>query len=126
MALSKVPVAVVCAGVKSILDIGRTLEYLETQGVPVLTFGQERAFPSFFTADSGHKAPHNVASYLEAARVIGWQLMITGAGTAGRNNLLVLAVLQIPVWSLVLEVVLCLVSAPLLLPPRPQAGQVGR
>lgn len=70
MTLGRTPVAVVCAGVKSILDIGRTLEYLETQGVPVLTLGQNESFPSFFTADSGHKSPHHVTSPLEAAKVI--------------------------------------------------------
>ena len=67
--------AVVCAGVKSILDIGRTLEYLETQGVPVLTLGHDSTFPAFFTPDSGHKAPHHVKSPLDAARVIGLQCM---------------------------------------------------
>lgn len=68
--LGRTPVAVVCAGVKSILDIGRTLEYLETQGVPVLTLGKDKMFPSFFTAESEHEAPYHVKSPLEAARVI--------------------------------------------------------
>lgn len=63
--------AVVCAGIKSILDIGRTLEYLETQGVPVLTVGKDRTFPAFFTSSSGHEAPHYVPTPVEAARVIG-------------------------------------------------------
>lgn len=69
--LGRTPVAVVCAGVKSILDIGRTLEYLETQGVPVLTVGRDKTFPAFFTRDSGHEAPYSVPSPLEAAKVIG-------------------------------------------------------
>ena len=56
--LGRSPVAVVCAGVKSILDIGRTLEFLETQGVCVATLGPNDAFPAFYTADSGFKAPH--------------------------------------------------------------------
>ena len=56
--LGRSPVAVVCAGVKSILDIGRTLEFLETQGVCVATLGPSDAFPAFYTADSGFKAPH--------------------------------------------------------------------
>jgi pseudouridine-5'-phosphate glycosidase len=47
---------VVSAGVKSILDIGKTLEYLETMGVPVISFGQS-AFPSFYSQDSGFIAP---------------------------------------------------------------------
>ena len=69
--LGRTAVAVVCAGIKSILDIGRTLEYLETQGVPVVTIGQELSFPSFFTANSGYKAPHHVTSPSQAARIIG-------------------------------------------------------
>ena len=49
-------VAVVAAGVKSILDIGLTLEYLETMGVPVVTYGQD-AFPSFYSSKSGFNSP---------------------------------------------------------------------
>jgi pseudouridine-5'-phosphate glycosidase len=52
--LSKTPVSVISAGVKSILDIPKTLEYLETMGVPVVSFGTD-TFPDFFTADSGYK-----------------------------------------------------------------------
>ncbi len=66
--LARTPVAVVCAGVKSILDIGRTLEYLESAGVPVLGYGTEE-FPAFLTAKSGHRAPYTVADAPEAARV---------------------------------------------------------
>jgi pseudouridylate synthase len=50
--LGQTPVAVVAAGAKSILDLPKTLEYLETMGVPVLGFGTDR-FPAFFTRDSG-------------------------------------------------------------------------
>lgn len=46
--LSRTPVAVVCSGVKSILDIPRTLEALETAGVLVATIGEQREFPAFF------------------------------------------------------------------------------
>jgi len=53
--LSKTPVGVVCAGVKSILDIPKTLEYLETMGVPVVSY-QSDDFPDFFTRSSGEKA----------------------------------------------------------------------
>ena len=65
--------AVVCAGVKSILDIGRTLEYLETEGVTVASFGgsDSRDFPAFFSAKSGYQAPYNITSAEEVARVIG-------------------------------------------------------
>jgi pseudouridine-5'-phosphate glycosidase len=52
--LAKTDVAVVCAGVKSILDIGLTLEYLETQGVPVLGY-QTEDFPAFYTRTSGYE-----------------------------------------------------------------------
>ena len=71
-----------CAGVKSILDIGRTLEYLETQGVPVLTVGQEKTFPAFFTPDRGHEAPYSVPSPLEAARVIGKRILLINRVTS--------------------------------------------
>jgi len=50
--LARTPVTVVCAGVKSILDIPRTLEFLETHSVAALAFKAD-AFPAFFTADSG-------------------------------------------------------------------------
>ncbi len=46
--LARTPVTVVCAGIKSILDIPRTLEYLETQGVPTVSYGSDE-FPAFFT-----------------------------------------------------------------------------
>ena len=50
--LSKTDVAVICAGAKSILDIGLTLEYLETLGVPVVGFATDE-FPAFYTRKSG-------------------------------------------------------------------------
>ncbi|XP_077325404.1 uncharacterized protein LOC143960560 isoform X2 [Lithobates pipiens] len=68
--LGRTPVAVISAGVKSILDIGRTLEYLETEGVCVSTFGDSRDFPAFFTTRSGFQAPYNVCNEEEAARLI--------------------------------------------------------
>jgi len=54
--LGRTPIAVICAGAKSVLDIPRTLEYLETQGVCVAAFGTDE-FPAFFTRHSGCKAP---------------------------------------------------------------------
>lgn len=72
--LGRTPVAVVSSGVKSILDIPKTLEYLETQGVLVASFSETRQFPAFFTQDSGHCAPYNVATHLDAARIIESQL----------------------------------------------------
>ena len=67
--LGSSPVAVVSAGVKSILDIGLTLETLETRGVPVLVHGSDE-FPSFFTRASGHPAPMRVDSASEVAAVM--------------------------------------------------------
>eukprot|EP01118_Nematostelium_gracile_P013601 TRINITY_DN5160_c0_g1_i2.p1 TRINITY_DN5160_c0_g1~~TRINITY_DN5160_c0_g1_i2.p1 ORF type:complete len:665 (+),score=151.36 TRINITY_DN5160_c0_g1_i2:56-2050(+) len=67
--LGKTPVAVVCAGVKSILDIGRTLEYLETQGVPVIGY-QTNEFPAFFTARSGYGVSARLDTPEEVAKAI--------------------------------------------------------
>ncbi|XP_055339804.1 uncharacterized protein LOC129589226 isoform X1 [Paramacrobiotus metropolitanus] len=68
--LGRTPVAVVCAGVKSILDVGRTLEYLETQGVCVATIGPSSDFPSFFSRKSGYFSPCHVRTEMEAAELI--------------------------------------------------------
>ncbi|MFT7796753.1 pseudouridine-metabolizing bifunctional protein C1861.05-like [Arapaima gigas] len=70
MELGRTPIAVVSAGVKSILDIGCTLEFLETQGVCVATFGKSKEFPAFFTPRSGFVSPYNVADAQEAAQLI--------------------------------------------------------
>ena len=77
--LAQTDVAVVCAGVKSILDIGLTLEYLETHGVPVVSVGQP-GFPAFFTRDSGFKADFQLDTALEQAAFIQakWQLGLRG------------------------------------------------
>ena len=74
--LSKTPVAVVCAGAKAILDIPKTLEVLETLGVPVMTFGQA-AFPAFWSRDSGLPSPivadtpANIAQAWKAQHALG-------------------------------------------------------
>ncbi len=74
--LSKTPVAVVCAGAKAILDIPKTLEVLETLGVPVMTFGQT-AFPAFWSRDSGlpspivAETPASIAQAWTAQRALG-------------------------------------------------------
>ncbi|WP_329604600.1 pseudouridine-5'-phosphate glycosidase [Undibacterium luofuense] len=76
--LAQTSVAVVCAGAKSILDLGLTLEYLETHGVPVVSVGQE-AFPAFFTRNSGFKAdfrldtPEQQAAFLKTKWELGLQ-----------------------------------------------------
>jgi len=62
-------VAVVCAGVKSILDIGATLEYLETAGVPVITVGSDE-FPAFYSRKSGFKSDCRIDSPKEIAELI--------------------------------------------------------
>nr|GMD21807.1 Pseudouridine-5'-phosphate glycosidase [Ipomoea batatas] len=67
--LGRTPVAVISAGVKSILDIPRTLEYLETQGVCVAAY-QTNEFPAFFTEASGCKAPCRVDTPEDCARLI--------------------------------------------------------
>ncbi|XP_052753827.1 uncharacterized protein LOC113523000 [Galleria mellonella] len=61
---------VVCSGVKSILDIGRTLEYLETQGVCVCSYGDSNDFPAFYTPRSGYRAPNRVADARQAAQLL--------------------------------------------------------
>jgi pseudouridine-5'-phosphate glycosidase len=63
------PVAVVAAGVKSILDIGATLEHLETLGVPVVVHGSD-VFPAFYSRDSGHRAPLRLDTPEEIARMM--------------------------------------------------------
>ena len=68
-ALATTPVGVVCSGVKSILDVPATLEYLETLGVPVVGFRTLR-FPGFYLSDSGSPLDWSVASPEEAALVI--------------------------------------------------------
>jgi pseudouridine-5'-phosphate glycosidase len=77
--LASTSVAVVCAGVKSILDIGLTLEYLETHGVPVVSVGQP-GFPAFFTRESGFKADFQIDSAEDQASFIRtkWQLGLKG------------------------------------------------
>lgn len=71
MELGRSRLAVVSSGVKSILDIGRTLEYLETQGVCVATFQvEDRSFPAFYTRSSGYLAPYNFATADEAAAAL--------------------------------------------------------
>lgn len=77
--LAQTSVAVVCAGVKSILDIGLTLEYLETHGVPVVSVGQ-REFPAFFTRESGFLSDFQIDAPAELAQFIQtkWELGLQG------------------------------------------------
>ena len=64
--LAHTPVMVVCAGAKSILDLGLTLEYLETHGVPVMGYGTDE-LPAFYTRSSGFKVDYRVDSPKELA-----------------------------------------------------------
>lgn len=66
--LAETPVLVVCSGVKSVLDIGATLELLETRSVPVLGYRTDR-FPAFYLRESDHDAPWRVDSATVAAAV---------------------------------------------------------
>ncbi|CAL8972441.1 MAG: pseudouridine-5'-phosphate glycosidase [Actinobacteria bacterium] len=77
--LSLTDVAVVSAGVKSLLDIGRTLEVLETLGVPVVTVGSDD-FPSFYSRSSGFRSPLRLDSAEEVARAMRakWSLGLAG------------------------------------------------
>ncbi|MFX1766632.1 pseudouridine-5'-phosphate glycosidase [Paraburkholderia sp. A1RI-2L] len=77
--LAKTSVAVVCAGAKSILDIGLTLEYLETHGVPVLSCEQDN-FAAFYTRDSGYRADFRLDDAADQARFIRtkWDLGLVG------------------------------------------------
>jgi pseudouridine-5'-phosphate glycosidase len=67
--LAQTPVAVVCAGAKSVLDLRLTLEYLETHGVPVVGY-QTDALPAFFTRDSAFKVDYRLDSAVKIAAVL--------------------------------------------------------
>ena len=67
--LARTEIVVVCAGVKSILDVGATLERLETLGVTVVGYGTDR-FPGFYLSDSGHPVPWRVDSVAEVAAIV--------------------------------------------------------
>jgi pseudouridine-5'-phosphate glycosidase len=77
--LSRTPVAVVCAGAKSILDIPRTLEILETLGVPVVGYGCDE-FPGFYLNSTGEPASARVDTPAEAARLLAAHWGLGGAG----------------------------------------------
>ena len=76
--LAQIPVMVVCAGAKSILDLGLTLEYLETKGVPVIGYGTEE-LPAFYTRKSGFgvdyrvDSPEELAAMFAAQRDLGYK-----------------------------------------------------
>ncbi|RCK21801.1 pseudouridine-5'-phosphate glycosidase [Thalassospira profundimaris] len=82
--LGKTSVAVVCAGAKAILDIPKTLEHLETLGVPVIAYGTDE-FPAFYSVESGHKAPlrldnpEDLAAFLKSK----WEFGLEGGAVIG-------------------------------------------
>ena len=77
--LANTNVAVVCSGVKSILDIPRTLEYLETHGVPIVGYQTDK-MPAFYTSESGSLVDYNCQSTDEIAKVmkIKWEMHFQG------------------------------------------------
>jgi pseudouridylate synthase len=77
--LSRTRVAVVCAGAKSILDIGKTLEFLETQGVAVVGYRTDE-FPAFYARSSGFKLEHRCDGLHDLARTIRLQRDIGPGG----------------------------------------------
>ncbi|HAZ37876.1 MAG TPA: pseudouridine-5-phosphate glycosidase [Clostridiaceae bacterium] len=77
--LAHTNVAVVCAGAKSILDLGLTLEYLETKGVPVIGYGTDE-LPAFYTRKSGFKVDYRIDNVEELAKLVSakWQIGLDG------------------------------------------------
>ncbi len=82
--LASTDVAVICSGAKSILDIGLTLEYLETNGVPVIGYGTQE-LPAFYTRRSGFNADYRVDTPEELAQAIKakWDLKLKGGMVIG-------------------------------------------
>src|SRR4029079_2115611 len=81
LALARTRITVVCAGVKSILDVGATLERLETLGVGVLGYGTER-FPGFYLSSSGEPVDWSVHRPEEVAAVMAAQDAVGGPESA--------------------------------------------
>ena len=82
--LAHTPVTVVCAGAKQILDIGRTLEYLETMGVPVIG-NQTADFPAFFCRKSGFGVDYNAKTPADVAAIakVKWDMGLMGGMLIG-------------------------------------------
>jgi pseudouridine-5'-phosphate glycosidase len=77
--LARTPVAVVCAGAKSILDLGRTLEFLETQAVPVVGYGTSE-FPAFYLTTSGRPLDMRADTPPQAAAILRAHWQLSGGG----------------------------------------------
>jgi pseudouridine-5'-phosphate glycosidase len=82
--LAATPVAVVCAGAKALLDLPKTLEYLETRGVPVIGYGSDE-FPAFWSRSSGLPVPIRLDSAAAIARLlrVKWSLGLRGGAVVG-------------------------------------------
>ena len=82
--LANTPVCVICAGAKSILDLGLTLEYLETQGVPVLGLRTDE-LPAFYCRTSGFKLDYNCPDEQTVAKIMKtkWELGLKGGAIVG-------------------------------------------
>jgi pseudouridylate synthase len=83
--LSRTPITVVCAGVKSILDVGATLERLETLGVAVVGYRTDR-FPGFYLTDSGFGLDWRVDSPEEVAAIMGARRSLSSAALTGGGS----------------------------------------
>ncbi len=77
--LGRTPVLVVCAGAKALLDIPKTLEVLETRGVPVIACGTDE-LPAFWSRDSGLKAPYRIDEPADVARLLETRAALGGHG----------------------------------------------
>ncbi|PPR76900.1 MAG: Pseudouridine-5'-phosphate glycosidase [Alphaproteobacteria bacterium MarineAlpha2_Bin1] len=75
--LSRNKVSVVCSGIKSILDIPKTLEHLETLGIPIIGY-KSNIFPSFYSSDSGFYNTYNAKTYDEIALIINYHKSVKG------------------------------------------------
>jgi pseudouridylate synthase len=82
--LAITPVAVVCAGAKSILDIGLTLEYLETKGVPVIGY-KTKELPAFYTQKSGFDVDYKIDTPREIAQILKAKKETIGGGMLVAN-----------------------------------------
>lgn len=80
--LARTPVTVVCAGAKAILDLPKTLEILESRGVPVVAYGQD-SFPAFWSRDSGLDAPLRLDSASAIARLMTARSALANMGHGG-------------------------------------------
>ncbi|HZT81340.1 MAG TPA: pseudouridine-5'-phosphate glycosidase [Gemmataceae bacterium] len=95
--LGRTPVAVVCAGAKSILDIPKTLEVLETYGVPVVGYGTDE-FPAFYLPGSGEPVSARADTPEEAARLLAAHWRMGGAGVVVAQPVAAEAAVDAGVW----------------------------